>query len=291
MDLPMDPPGRWPYSQKRMADASLRCAAIQLQSDDRVDQNLERCSRLVARAAAAGAQLVLLPENFAFFGSEAVKPGVAEDLQRGGRITDALRTWARKHAVHLIAGGYPEKSADASRPYNTSAVFDPAGELVASYRKLHLFDVELSDGRQFCESEGTSAGDEVVVVTILGYQVGLTICYDLRFPALFAALAARGVEVLTVPAAFTSQTGAAHWHVLLRARAIEWQCWLLAAGQWGKHPGARRTYGHSLIVDPWGTVVAQASQRDAVVLADLDKQQLQEIRQRIPCAQHRRPLP
>ena len=286
----MDLPARFPYNQETMADASLRCAAIQLQSNDRVEENLERCSRLVARAAAAGAQLVLLPENFAFFGPETVKRGLAEELQRGGRITDALRQWARTHSVHLIAGGYPEKSMDASRPYNTSAVFDPAGELVASYRKLHLFDVELPDGRKLCESDGTSAGDEVVVVSVLGYQVGLTICYDLRFPALFAALAERGAEVLTVPAAFTSQTGAAHWHVLLRARAIEWQCWLLAAGQWGQHPGARRSYGHSLIVDPWGTVVAQASERDAVVLADLDKQWLRELRQRIPCAHHRRPL-
>lgn len=271
-----------------MADASLRCAAIQLQSGDRVDENLERCSRLVARAAASRARLVLLPENFAFFGPEAVKAAVAEDLQRGGHITDALRGWAREHAVHLVAGGYPEKSSDPSRPYNTSAVFDPAGELVASYRKLHLFDVELPDGRELCESDGTTPGDEVVVVDVLGYRVGLTICYDLRFPALFAALTERGADVFTVPAAFTSQTGAAHWHVLLRARAIEWQCWVVAAGQWGQHPGARRSYGHSLVVDPWGTIVAQASERDGVVLADLDKELLSEIRQRIPCARHRR---
>lgn len=167
-------------------------------------------------------------------------------------------------------------------------MFDPAGELVGRYRKTHLFDVQLPDGRTLRESEGTTPGDESVVVDVLGYRVGLSICYDLRFPSLFAALAERGAELFTVPAAFTDQTGAAHWHVLLRARAIEWQCWLVAAGQWGQHPGSRRSYGHSSIVDPWGTVVAEASNREGFVVADLDKRWLQDVRRRIPCAEHRR---
>lgn len=273
-----------------MPSPSLRVAAVQLQSDDDVPRNLERIRRWVSQARDAGAQLVLLPENFAYFGSESGKARHVEDLTRGGPITDALRELAVTHGVHLIAGGLPEVSADPARPYNTSAVFDPRGELVASYRKIHLFDVELPDGRTLRESEGTTPGTDAVVVEVSGFRIGLSICYDLRFSGLFAELARRGVDLITVPAAFTEQTGKDHWHVLLRARAIEWQCWVLAAAQWGSHPRARRSYGHSLLADPWGVVVAECSNREGVVVAEVDRELLETVRAQLPCAAHRRPI-
>ncbi len=265
-------------------------AAVQLQSSDDVAANLERVAHWVETAARAGTRLVLLPENFAFFGSEQVKPRHAESLEQGGFITDRLRQLATTHRLHLIAGGLPEVSSDPTRPFNTSAVFGPDGALLAKYRKLHLFDVTLPDGTALRESAGTSAGDSVVCVDVDGYRVGLSICYDLRFSNLFALLSERGADVITVPAAFTDQTGKAHWHALLRARAIETQCWVIAAGQWGSHPGARRTYGHSLVVDPWGIVVAEASDREGVVITTIDPQLVADVRSRIPCGQHRRRL-
>ncbi|MEN9581756.1 MAG: hypothetical protein RJA70_4765, partial [Pseudomonadota bacterium] len=231
---------------------SLRAAAVQLQSGPNVAENLIEVSRWVWRAAELGARLVLLPENFAFFGDEATKRELAEDLQSGGPISECLARLAGELKITVIGGGFPERGPDPARPYNTSAVFTPEGTLGAYYRKVHLFDVDLPGGQTLRESDATSSGNRVVVTEVEGFRVGLSICYDLRFSELYKALSEQGAEVLTLPAAFTEQTGMAHWHVLLRARAIEWQCFVLAAGQWGQH-GARRTFGHSLIVDPWGT--------------------------------------
>lgn len=273
----------------RMA-ATLSVGAVQLQSDDRIDDNLSRLSHWVQVASDAGARVVVLPENFAYFGSEEGKRSHAEDLSAGGVILDTLRSLCARHSLFIIGGGMPERSADPDRPYNTSVVVDPSGQIVARYRKLHLFDVELPDGQALRESEGTSPGDDVVSAEIEGFRFGLSICYDLRFPALYASLARQGVDVVTVPAAFTLQTGKDHWHVLLRARAIEGQAWVVAAAQWGQHPRDRRTYGHSLVVDPWGTVVAESSEREGVVTATLDQHFLAQVRRRIPCALHRREL-
>jgi deaminated glutathione amidase len=270
-----------------MAKDELAVAAAQLCSQADVAQNLERCRELCRRARTRGAELVLLPENFAFFGSEADKRKLAEPLE-GSAIVSALREMARENAVTVIGGGLPELSADPARPHNTLVVVAPDGSLVKSYRKLHLFDVELGGGGSYSESAATSPGSAVVVVDVAGFKLGLSICYDLRFPELYRALSEQGAEVLLVPAAFTLHTGKDHWHVLLRARAIEAQAFVVAAAQQGLHPGNRTTYGHSLVVDPWGTVIAEASDGVGLVCATLERSRLEAVRRSLPSLSHRR---
>jgi predicted amidohydrolase len=270
-----------------MAKAELSVAAVQLNSQADVAQNLETCRKLVGRAKERGAEVVLLPENFAFFGPEAEKRAVAESLA-DGRITRALRDMAREHALSVIGGGFPERSSDAARPHNTLLVVGADGVELAAYRKIHLFDVELGSGGSYSESAATSAGSSVVVVDVGGFRLGLSICYDLRFPELYRALGEQGAEVLLVPAAFTLHTGKDHWHVLLRARAIEAQAFVVAAAQHGAHPGGRNTYGHSLIVDPWGTVIAEASDGVGLVSATLERGRLEAVRRSLPSLAHRK---
>jgi len=272
-----------------MEPETLRVAAVQLQSQDDVAQNLAECGRQVACAGRDRAKLVVLPENFAFFGAEETKRAVAEPLgDPAGEIQGALAEMARSAEVFLVAGGFPEASADPARPYNTALVYGPDGQLVHSYRKIHLFDVHLQDGTSLAESAGTTGGDSIVTFDIGSFRVGLSICYDLRFPELYRALVARGANVLLVPAAFTSHTGKDHWRPLLQARAIESQAYVIAAAQWGKHPRGRTTYGHSLVVDPWGTVVAEASDQVGFVSTTLDLGYLQRVRDAIPCLTNRR---
>jgi predicted amidohydrolase len=265
-----------------------RFAAIQMNSQGDLEANLLRVRALVDQAAQAGASLAVLPENFAYFGDEEGRRNVAEDLDDGaGPIAKALGSIAREHAITIIGGGLPERSGDVTRPYNTCAVYGPDGALAARYRKIHLFDVELGDGATYRESATTTAGDGVVVVPIAGLNVGLSICYDLRFPELYRALASRGADVIVVPAAFTLVTGKDHWHVLLRARAIEDQAYVLAAAQWGKHPRGRQTYGKSCVIDPWGEVVAQASEGEGIVVAAIDREYLARVRASLPSLNHR----
>lgn len=270
-----------------MAKDELHVAAVQLNSQADVAQNLESCRRLVARAASRGAELVLLPENFAYFGPETGKRAAAEALA-GGSVAEALREMARGHGVCVVGGGFPERSGDPERPHNTLLVVGPDGNDLATYRKIHLFDVELGSGGSYSESAATSPGSSVVVVELGGFQLGLSICYDLRFPELYRALSEQGAEVLLVPAAFTLHTGKDHWHVLLRARAIEAQAFVIAAAQHGAHPGGRQTYGHSLVVDPWGTVIAEASDGEGVVLATLERSRLAAVRRSLPSLRHRK---
>jgi predicted amidohydrolase len=262
---------------------------VQLSSQDDVQANLEQTSALVRRAAERGAQVVLLPENFAFLGSETDKRALAEPLGDVAKpIQGSVSRLARECRITIVAGGFPEASDDALRPFNTCAVFGPDGALRESYRKIHLFDVELPDGSALLESRAVSPGQAPVVADVGGFRIGLSVCYDLRFPELYRALVDLGAEVLLVPAAFTLQTGKDHWHVLLRARAIEAQCFLVAAGQWGRHPKNRASYGHSLICDPWGVVIAECSDRIGIVMADLDRDYLEQIRARFPALKHRR---
>lgn len=268
---------------------SLRVAAVQLGSQGSVEQNLATCRRLVEAAAEESARVVLLPENFAYLGPETGKRELAERLgDSGATIQGMLVRAARDTGVTIVAGGFPERSGDAQRPYNTCAVISPSGELRASYRKIHMFDVKLPDGTELSESVATQAGSEPGVVDIDGFKFGLSICYDLRFPELYRALSDRGAEVLLVPAAFTLQTGKDHWHVLLRARAIEAQSFVVAAAQWGKHPKGRASYGHSLVADPWGTVIAESSDGVGVIVADLDRAHLKRVRENLPSLEHRR---
>lgn len=268
----------------------LRIAAVQMSSQDDLAKNLVRARDLVARAADGGAEVVLLPENFAYFGSEETKRAIAEPIGDApeGEILGAIADAARRAKVHVIAGGMPERAADAARPYNTCVVVTPEGRVAAKYRKVHLFDVEVGDGQRYCESASTTPGDAVLTVAIGGFSVGLSVCYDLRFPELYRKLADAGAEVVVVPAAFTLATGKDHWHVLLRARAIESQAYVVAAAQWGNHPRGRRTYGKSLIVDPWGDVVAQCPEGEGVVIADVDRDYLRRVRANLPSLRHRR---
>ncbi len=271
-------------------DSSLVVAAVQMSSQDDLAQNLARMVERVRQAADRGARVVVLPENFAFMGPEAQKREIAEPIGAGepGLIGEAVADAAREADVWVIAGGMPERSPDPERPFNTCAVFDPDGELVTKYRKIHLFDVDLPDGTSLRESASTSAGREPVKVDIEGWSFGLSICYDLRFPELYRALVSLGAEVLVVPAAFTLTTGKDHWHALLRARAIESQSWVVAPAQWGKHPRGRQTYGKTLAVDPWGAVVSEASEGEGLVLVTLDRAYLEQVRRSLPSLEHRR---
>ncbi|APR79536.1 Aliphatic amidase AmiE [Minicystis rosea] len=264
-------------------------AAVQLSSQADVGRNLDRVEVLIAEAARRGAAIVLLPENFAYLGGdEASKRAVAEDLgQADGPIARRLSGLARTHGIDILGGGMPERSSDPDRPFNTLAVFRKDGSVHAAYHKIHLFDVDLLE-RSYRESAAVTAGDEPVVIEAGGLRIGLSICYDLRFPELYRALAARGADVLVVPAAFTVTTGKDHWHVLLRARAIESQAYVVAAAQWGKHPGGRATYGKSCIIDPWGEIIAQASEGEGVITASIDLTYLAHVRESLPSLRHRR---
>lgn len=265
----------------------VRIAAVQLQSQASVENNLRACELQIAAAADQGARLVVLPENFAVFGGDEARHRSAERLDGDGPIVSCLRSSARAHGVAIIAGGMPEQSAVPTRPFNTCVCVDSNGVVVGAYRKLHLFDVELA-GERYAESAGTTPGDVPLTLELSGLKVGLSICYDLRFPELFRHLVGEGAEVLTVTAAFTEQTGRAHWEVLIRARAIESQCWVVAAAQWGQHPNHRRTFGHSMVVSPWGEVSEILREGEGVVSAELDLGLVDECRSRLPCLRHRR---
>jgi deaminated glutathione amidase len=281
---------RGSWYDRAMTSWHLRVGAIQLCATDDLPANLALCKTLAGRAADDGARLVVLPECFAFLGrGEADKLAIAEDPgRRPGPVIDALCELATARGIWLVAGGTPERvDGDPRRTYNTALVIDPAGQIAASYRKIHLFDVDIPGGATLRESDATRAGDELVVIDVDGARLGLSICYDLRFPELYRALVRdRGADVLLVPAAFTAHTGTAHWHVLLRARAIENQAWVVAAAQWGRHNERRESYGHTLVVDPWGTIVAEREEGDGVVVATLDGESVAKRRQQMPCGEH-----
>jgi len=259
-----------------------------MSSQGDVSENLAAVRRAVGEAAERGATVVVLPENFAYFGDEAGKREVAESLEGDGPIVTTLREISRARRVTVIAGGLPERSSDPERPYNTCAAFSPDGRLLARYRKIHLFDVDLADGTSYRESASTSAGNAPVTMSIDAVGVGLSVCYDLRFPELYRALSLAGVEIIVVPAAFTLVTGKDHWLVLLRARAIEAQAYVVAAAQWGKHPRGRHTFGKTCIIDPWGEIVAQASEGEGVIVASLDLDYLTRVRRKVPALVHRK---
>jgi predicted amidohydrolase len=262
-------------------------ACVQLTSRGDVAQNLATCRRLVAEAAARGAQLVVLPENFAFMGiGEQEKLAVAEPLG-SGPIQTAVAGMAAAGKLWLVAGGFPERAGD-TMVHNTCLMFGPDGERVATYRKIHLFDVQIPGAAEFKESRTVVPGAVPVVVETPLAPVGLSICYDMRFPELYRELGRRGARVIVVPSAFTMHTGKDHWHALLRARAIENQVFVLAAAQYGRANERRICYGHSLIVDPWGTVLAEAGDREGIVVAELDLDFQDRVRRELPALDHRR---
>jgi deaminated glutathione amidase len=264
----------------------MRAAAVQLTATADEDRNLETADRLVRAAARDGAQLVVLPEKWHAYGPPEVVASAAQPLD-GGRALGWARDVARELEVDLVAGSIAE--AGSPKGHNTSVHVGPDGEVRAAYRKLHLFDVEV-DGTTYRESDLEAPGDEVVLSALAdGTRLGLTVCYDLRFPELFRALAVGGALVVTVPAAFTLATTRDHWEVLLRARAIEDQVFVVAANQVGDHGGGLRTGGRSMVVDPWGVVLAQAADGERHVVADLDLAAQTRVREQLPVLRHRRP--
>ena len=264
----------------------MTAAAIQMSSTPEKRENFETAERLIRHAVSAGAELVALPELWSCHGLEKAYRENAEPIP--GPTTEFLGTLARELGVWLLGGSILEGEPGAERLFNTSTFFDPSGELVAVYRKIHLFDVKAPD-RVYLESGLIAPGREIVVAKAGAATLGLSVCYDLRFPELYRLLALEGVEILAVPAAFTLHTGKDHWEILLRARAIENQAYVLAPAQWGRKADGRWTYGRSMIVDPWGTILAICPDRDGYALATLGFDYLDRLRTDFPALANRRP--
>jgi predicted amidohydrolase len=262
----------------------LRAAAVQLNSNDDKERNLAAAERLVREAARAGAELVGLPEKWNQLAGGKAQAAGAEGLD--GPSLAAARRWARELGIHLLAGSICERAAEGV--FNTSVLIGPDGEDLAAYRKIHMFDVEVG-GVAYRESEHERAGSEIVTARAGELELGLTICYDLRFPELYRILAVRGARLIAIPSAFTSTTGRDHWEVLLRARAIENQVFVLAPGQVGEAPPHHDSFGRSSIVDPWGVVLATAPDQECFVVADLDLAAQDRLRASLPSLANRRP--
>jgi predicted amidohydrolase len=258
-----------------------------MQSSDIKADNVEQALELIERAASYGATLVALPEVWTYLGVTSGIPAITDVIP--GALTERLADVARRHGIYLHCGSIYERSAGEPRAHNTSVVLSPDGDIVGRYRKIHLFDVNIGDNVAFTESESIAPGDETVVIDLGGVKLGLAICYDLRFPELFRMLALDGAEIVALPAAFTQFTGKDHWEVLLRARAIENQVFMLAPNEHGRHPGGAVTYGRSMIVDPWGTVLATAADGPGVIVADCDLNALARIRREVPSLANRQP--
>jgi nitrilase len=270
----------------------VKAAAVQMTSTRDVSANLREAGRLVAEAANQGAQLVVLPENFSFLGATDADRVAAIEAFGDGPAQQFLVETAERHGVWLVGGTIPIREGGALRAASRSLLVGPDGRVAAHYDKIHLFDVDIPGraSERYAESASTLAGARVVSFATPLARIGMTVCYDIRFPALFHRLSVLGTDVLVVPAAFTVPTGEVHWLPLLQARAIESLAFVVAAGQWGEHAGGRKTYGHSLILGPWGELLAELPCGSGVVCADLDMIRLTELRQRFPAVQHRREL-
>lgn len=267
----------------------LKVAAVQLSAGNLPSENLARAERLVRSAAGQGAQLIVLPENYLYRGPRERLLAVGHEATPVAR--ERAAAWSRELGVWLVAGGLPVPTPRDGKLYNTLFAYNPAGNCVAQYRKVHLFDVEIPGVLTRRESDHYAAGDEAGTVDLAGFRTGLSVCYDLRFPELFRIHVARGAELALVPADFTFHTGEAHWELLLRARAVENQMFIIAPNQAGEAPGAGRSYGHSLIVGPWGEkLAAAAGEPEGVVVAELDFDYLRRVRRELPVLAHRRSL-
>jgi predicted amidohydrolase len=262
-------------------------AVAQMTSTPDVEHNLARFERLLERAVRAGAAFAAFPECFAYLGPEGGQRKHAEPLSRGGPILTRCQELARTYDVEVLLGGFWEVASD-THVYNTAVHLAGDGQVKASYRKIHLFDVDLADGTKLQESALVAPGKDVVVTDAPFGKLGLSICYDVRFPELYRRLVDLGAVALAVPAAFTLHTGKDHWHVLLRARAIESQAYVLAAAQTGHHFGSRVSYGHAMIIDPWGCVLAQCGEGEGVAVAPLDTDVVSRIRAQLPSLANRR---
>lgn len=269
----------------------MKAAAIQMTSTRDVQKNLAEAERLIRAAAEQGAQLVVLPENFSFLGSTDAERVAAVENFGDGPAQRFLAEAAERHSVWLVGGTIPIRDAGAERASSRSLLVAPDGSVAAHYDKIHLFDVDIpGKAETYSESATTLAGERVVVQSTPLGRIGLTVCYDIRFPALFHRLSALGTDVVVVPAAFTVPTGQVHWQPLLQARAIESLVYVVAAGQCGEHAGGRKTYGHSMIIGPWGEILGELPSGPGVVCVDLDMIRLAQLRESFPVVRHRREL-
>lgn len=271
----------------------LRVASVQMISTPNLEANLDTAARWVGRAMAEGADLVLLPEYFCFMGHKDTDKLELAEAPGQGPIQSFLADLARSHGITLIGGTIPlrvegQTDGEAARVYNSCLVYNPQGQQQARYDKIHLFCFQ-KGAESYDEARVLKAGTQPVVTEVAGYRIGLSVCYDLRFPELYRGMAEQGgpVDLITMPAAFTATTGRAHWEVLLRARAIENQCYVLASGQGGVHDNGRRTHGHSMVVSPWGVVEQVLEEGEGIVLGTLDPDKMNDVRASLPALKHR----
>lgn len=268
-----------------MSDSVLRVASIQMCSSQDIHANLEQAKYLIEDAAKQNVQLVALPENFSYLDREGKKIDAVENLENGSAVR-LLRELADSNSIYIVGGTVPLLANE--RVTNTCLVFGPDGQIIARYDKIHLFDIQLDEAHTFIESRYIEAGKTPVTFEALGATMGLSICYDLRFPELYRILTDRGARVLFVPSAFTWRTGSYHWLALLRARAIENLAYVVAPAQFGRHNAERESFGHSVIIDPWGQILAQAPDRACTITSELNFAYQDQIRDRLPCLNHRR---
>ncbi|MEB3218772.1 MAG: carbon-nitrogen hydrolase family protein [Nostocales cyanobacterium 94392] len=267
--------------------SSYLAAAIQMTSVPDLDQNLAQAEELIDVAVHKGAKLVGLPENFAFMGEEKDKLAQAEVIAQKTQVF--LKTMAQRYQVNLIGGGFPVPADENDKVYNTASLIDANGEELLCYRKIHLFDVNVPDGNTYRESSTVMAGKELPSVYFsktLG-NIGLSVCYDVRFPEVYRHLSKKGADVMFVPAAFTAFTGKDHWQILLQARAIENTCYIIAPAQTGIHYHRRQTHGHAMIIDPWGMILADAGEQPGVAIAEINPIRIEQVRRQMPSLQHR----
>lgn len=259
-------------------------AAVQMRASEEKAANIAEAEKWIRKAAAQGAGVIALPEVFVWRGARKEEAQVAEPIP--GPTSARLADLARELSVYILGGSILEQIPDGDNAYNTSLLFSPEGRVLAKYRKIHLFDVDLKEGGSIRESDTRARGDAVVVAETELCAMGLSICYDLRFPELYRKMAAQGAQLIFVPSAFTAYTGKAHWEPLLRARAIENLSYVVAPAQFGKHPKSFETYGHSMIIDPWGKILAELLDGPGVVMAEVDLDYLARARAELPCLEH-----
>jgi predicted amidohydrolase len=264
----------------------MKVAAIQLNSQDNKKENITKAIKYIAEAANKGTDFVVLPEYVDFMGEDNEKLENAETIP--GPTSNAFAKIAKEHGIYLLGGSIHEKEINNSI-YNTSLLFNRDGKMIAKYRKVHLYDAQFKERHTVNESEIILPGDEIITAETSFGTVGLSICYDVRFPEMFRSLALMGSQVIFAPAAFPMYTGSLYWEVLLRARAVENQCFIVASGQFGTAPPDQVLYGNSMIIDPWGTVLARAPEKESIIIADIDLSYIEKVRNNIPCFNHRRP--
>lgn len=264
----------------------MQVAIVQLNSKDDKQVNLQKSEEFIRQAAENGAELVSLPEYFNFMGADTNKKKNAEQIPNG-ETTRLLCELAKEYGIYIHVGSMLEK-AIGDKSYNTSFIVGPTGQVIEKYRKIHLFDIEIEGQSAYKESDSIQAGETPILAELPFGKAGMSICYDIRFPELYRNYATNGAKILFIPAAFTLYTGMLHWEVLLRARAIENQCYVIAAGQIGTNEPGKACYGNSMIIDPWGTVLARAPEQEGVIMANLDLNTLEKARESIPCLTHRK---